>query len=169
MLFECACDSSVFFVLCLIASKAIWALFMAFLRSKMIEVCFLRVNCSFLFVWCSGGKTIQGWIRDWSDRAIGGLHYAGGVAHDHIGLDVMPRQSALRWWRHGTRVWGSVVKNGISDHLRQALLSASSGLALRDTEDRGRPGRGLNKRGRWCAVVGRGEDKCRVCAGGAYK
>ena len=127
---------------------------------------FFACELQFFVVWCSGGKTIQGWICDWSDRAIGGLHYAGGVAHDHIGLDVMPRQSELRWWRHGTRVWGSVVKNGISDHLRQALLSASSGLALRDTEDRGRPGRGLNKRGRWCAVVGRGEDKCRVCAGG---
>ena len=113
-----------------------------------------------------GRENDPGLICDWSDRAIGGLHYAGGVAHDHIGLDVMPRQSELRWWRHGTRVWGSVVKNGISDHLRQALLSASSGLALRDTEDRGCPGRGLNKRGRWCAVVGRGEDKCRVCAGG---
>ena len=36
VIFECACDSSVFFVLCLIASKAIWAIFMAFLRSKLI-------------------------------------------------------------------------------------------------------------------------------------
>ena len=36
VIFECACDSSVFLVLYLIASKAIWALFMAFLRSKLI-------------------------------------------------------------------------------------------------------------------------------------
>ena len=36
VIFECACDSSVFFVLCLIASKVIWAIFMAFPCSKLI-------------------------------------------------------------------------------------------------------------------------------------
>jgi hypothetical protein len=115
-----------------------------------------------------GRENDPGLICDWSDRAIGGLHYAGGVAHDHIGLDVMPRQSELRWWRHGTRVWGSVVKNGISDHLRQALLSASSGLALRDTEDRGRPGRGSrigDTAGTKIGVAGRGVTLDRHAAG----
>ena len=42
VIFECACDGFVFFVLCFIAFKAIRATFMAFLRSKLIYVCFWR-------------------------------------------------------------------------------------------------------------------------------
>ena len=72
VIFECACDSSVFFVLCLIASKAIWAIFMAFAAFKVGLSLFFACELQFFVVWCSGGKTIQGWICDWSDRAIGG-------------------------------------------------------------------------------------------------